>query len=74
STLMRSSAASDVYKRQLYMNLDLKNLTNLQLIYIFTLGLVGIAILSWLSYICLSNSKKYTHCLLYTSDAADHRI
>ena len=45
----------------LYMNLDLKNLTNLQLIYIFTRGLVGIAILSWLSYICLSNSKKYTH-------------
>ncbi|TNP60755.1 hypothetical protein FIB39_22935, partial [Escherichia coli] len=33
----------------------------LQLIYIFTRGLVGIAILSWLSYICLSNSKKYTH-------------
>ncbi|MEW0073257.1 hypothetical protein AB0S60_17940 [Escherichia coli] len=45
----------------LYMDLDLKNLTNLQLIYIFTRGLVGIAILSWLSYICLSNSKKYTH-------------
>lgn len=40
--------------------LRFKNLTNLQLIYIFTRGLVGIAILSWLSYICLSNSKS-TH-------------
>ncbi|EOF7240658.1 hypothetical protein ACK04L_002035 [Enterobacter roggenkampii] len=45
----------------LYINLELKDLSNLQLIYIFTRGLIGIAILSWLSYICLSNSKKYTH-------------
>ncbi|BBW77421.1 hypothetical protein THOKLE011_37110 [Klebsiella michiganensis] len=45
----------------LYINIDLKDLGNLQLMYIFTRGLIGIAILSWLSYICLSNSKKYTH-------------
>lgn len=45
----------------LYINIELKDLGDLQLMYIFTRGLIGIAILSWLSYICLSNSKKYTH-------------
>lgn len=42
----------------LYINIELKDLGDLQLMYIFTRGLIGIAILSWLSYICLSNSKN----------------
>lgn len=44
-----------------FINIDFKGLNAPELIYIFTRGLLGIALLSWLSYICFSNSKKYTH-------------
>ncbi|MHA6634060.1 hypothetical protein ACX3OY_09730 [Citrobacter farmeri] len=42
-------------------NINFENLKGFELFYSFTRGLLGISILSWLSYICLSNSKKYTH-------------
>lgn len=45
----------------LYSSIDFKNAKGFELFYLFTRGLIGISILSWLSYICLSNSKKYTH-------------
>ncbi|MFV9327249.1 hypothetical protein [Citrobacter europaeus] len=45
----------------LYTTIDFNNLKGFELIYFFTRGLIGISILSWLAYICLGNSKKYTH-------------
>ena len=45
----------------LFLNIDFNNIKGAELFYIFTRGLIGISILSWLSYVCLSNSKKYTH-------------
>ncbi|GKV97994.1 hypothetical protein PEC301653_10400 [Pectobacterium carotovorum subsp. carotovorum] len=41
----------------------LKNeeLNSISLFYLFTRGLLGIGLLSWLSYICFSNSRRYTH-------------
>ncbi|MFJ5334299.1 hypothetical protein ACIPTZ_05025 [Pectobacterium sp. CHL-2024] len=41
----------------------LKNegLNSITLFYLFTRGLLGIGLLSWLSYICFNNSRKYTH-------------
>lgn len=44
-----------------FINIEFEGLSTPELIYIFTRGLLGIALLSWLSYICFSNSKKYTH-------------
>lgn len=44
-----------------FININFEGLSTPELIYIFTRGLLGIALLSWLSYICFSNSKKYTH-------------
>lgn len=45
----------------LFLKIDFSNITTSELIYIFTRGIIGILILSWLSFICLGNSKKYTH-------------
>ncbi|MRS91300.1 hypothetical protein GJV04_14845 [Enterobacteriaceae bacterium RIT714] len=45
----------------LFAPIDFNTLKGIDLIYFFTRGLIGISILSWLSYICLGNSKKYTH-------------
>ncbi|HCO8192446.1 TPA: hypothetical protein ACPTN2_000078 [Escherichia coli] len=45
----------------LFLNIDFDDIKGAELFYIFTRGLIGISILSWLSYVCLSNSKKYTH-------------
>lgn len=45
----------------LYATIDFNNLKGFELVYFFTRGLIGISILSWLAYICLGNSKKYTH-------------
>ncbi|MGG7447811.1 hypothetical protein ACQ3G7_17300 [Kosakonia oryzendophytica] len=45
----------------LYFKIDFNEAKGFELFYLFTRGLIGISILSWLSYICLSNSKKYTH-------------
>ena len=45
----------------LYFGTDFINAKGFELFYLFTRGLIGISILSWLSYICLSISKKYTH-------------
>lgn len=41
----------------------LKNeeLNSVSIFYLFTRGLLGIGLLSWLSYICFSNSRRYTH-------------
>ncbi|WP_323635138.1 hypothetical protein [Pectobacterium polaris] len=41
----------------------LKNeeLNSISIFYLFTRGLLGIGLLSWLSYICFSNSRRYTH-------------
>ncbi|MDY4387735.1 hypothetical protein [Pectobacterium aroidearum] len=41
----------------------LKNdgLNSISLFYLFTRGLLGIGLLSWLSYVCFSNSRRYTH-------------
>lgn len=44
-----------------YIKIDLDKVNTVQLLFYFTRGLLGIALLSWLSYYCLSNSKKYTH-------------
>ena len=40
--------------------LENEKLSSIALFYIFTRGLLGIGILSWLSYICFNNSHKYT--------------
>lgn len=45
----------------LFSTLDFSSLKGFELFYFFTRGLIGISILSWLAYICLGNSKKYTH-------------
>ncbi|MGV4241353.1 hypothetical protein ACV8TC_18235 [Citrobacter freundii] len=45
----------------MYITIDFKISKGFELFYLFTRGLIGISLLSWLSYICLSNSKKYTH-------------
>ncbi|WP_236146233.1 hypothetical protein [Pectobacterium brasiliense] len=41
----------------------LKNeeLNSVSIFYLFTRGLLGIGLLSWLSYICFNNSRRYTH-------------
>lgn len=44
-----------------FMNVDFRELETINLVYIFTRGLLGITLLSWLAYFCLNNSKKYTH-------------
>lgn len=38
-----------------------EDLNSISLFYLFTRGLLGIGLLSWLSYICFNNSRKYTH-------------
>ncbi|MFJ5349363.1 intermediate filament family protein [Pectobacterium parvum] len=38
-----------------------EDLNSISLFYLFTRGLLGIALLSWLSYICFNNSRRYTH-------------
>ncbi|WP_435947683.1 hypothetical protein [Dryocola sp. BD586] len=45
----------------MYITIDFNTSKGFELFYLFTRGLIGISLLSWLSYICLSNSKKYTH-------------
>lgn len=45
----------------LYLHIDFTTIKSIELVYVFTRGLIGITILSWLAYICLSNAKKYTH-------------
>ncbi len=45
----------------LYLKIDFKDLESLQLVYVFIRGLIGIAILSWLSHLGFNNSKRYTH-------------
>lgn len=45
----------------LFLKIDFINIKAAELFYIFSRGLIGITILSWLSFICLGNSKKYTH-------------
>lgn len=45
----------------LTITIDFEKVKGFELFYSFTRGLLGISILSWLSFICLSNSKKYTH-------------
>lgn len=45
----------------LYVKIDFTTTKWFELLYIFTRGLIGISILSWLSYTCLSYAKKYTH-------------
>lgn len=45
----------------IFLKIDFNYIKTTELFYIFSRGLIGIAILSWLSYICLGNSKKYTH-------------
>lgn len=45
----------------LYLKIDFTQVKGFELFYLFTRGLIGISILSWLSYICFSSSKKYTH-------------
>ncbi|MFP9460810.1 hypothetical protein AB6D30_10995 [Pectobacterium brasiliense] len=41
--------------------LDNPVINKISIFYLFTRGLLGIALLSWLSYTCFSNSRKYTH-------------
>lgn len=45
----------------LYFSIDFDKAKGFELFYFFSRGLIGISILTWLSYICLSNAKKYTH-------------
>lgn len=40
---------------------DLSKLTPTSIAYTFVRGGLGIALLSWISYICFSNSRNYTH-------------
>lgn len=38
-----------------------EDLNSISLFYLFTRGLLGIGLLSWLSYTCFNNSRRYTH-------------
>lgn len=51
-----------------FFNLDIKGTTLTELFYYYTRGLLGVALLSWLSYFCLNNSKKYTHEAIIRKD------
>lgn len=51
-----------------FFKIEIKDLTLTELLYYYTRGLLGIALLSWLSYFCLNNSKKYTHEAIIRKD------
>ncbi|WOZ76065.1 hypothetical protein [Kosakonia sacchari] len=51
-----------------FFKLDIKGTTLTELFYYYTRGLLGVALLSWLSYFCLTNSKKYTHEAIIRKD------
>ncbi|WP_240730902.1 hypothetical protein [Escherichia sp. E4385] len=51
-----------------FYKIDIKDTTPIELFYYFTRGLLGVALLSWLSYFCLNNSKKYTHEAIIRKD------
>ncbi|MNB69936.1 hypothetical protein D3C81_71460 [compost metagenome] len=51
-----------------FFKLDIKDTTAVELLYYYTRGLLGVALLSWLSYFCLNNSKKYTHEAIIRKD------
>lgn len=51
-----------------FFKLDIKGTTLIELFYYYTRGLLGVALLSWLSYFCLNNSKKYTHEAIIRKD------
>lgn len=51
-----------------FFKLDIKGTTLTELFYYYTRGLLGVALLSWLSYFCLNNSKKYTHEAIIRKD------
>ncbi|MCK7150940.1 hypothetical protein L8O47_08495 [Enterobacter roggenkampii] len=51
-----------------FFKLDIKDTTLTELLYYYTRGLLGVALLSWLSYFCLNNSKKYTHEAIIRKD------
>ncbi|EIH3785388.1 hypothetical protein LGK69_001495 [Escherichia coli] len=51
-----------------FYKIDIKDATPIELFYYFTRGLLGVALLSWLSYFCLNNSKKYTHEAIIRKD------
>lgn len=54
-----SAVSMSIYT--LFLKIDFNNIQLAELFYIFSRGIIGITILSWLSYICLNNSKRYTH-------------
>lgn len=51
-----------------FIKIDIKGTTLTELFYYFSRGLLGVALLSWLSFFCLSNSKKYTHEAIIRKD------
>lgn len=51
-----------------FIKIDIKDTTLTELFYYFSRGLLGVALLSWLSFFCLSNSKKYTHEAIIRKD------
>lgn len=51
-----------------FFKIDIKDTTLTELLYYYTRGLLGVALLSWLSYFCLNNSKKYTHEAIIRKD------
>ncbi|MGU3522153.1 hypothetical protein ACLBW2_03520 [Enterobacteriaceae bacterium C23F] len=51
-----------------FFKIDIKGTTLTELLYYYTRGLLGVALLSWLSYFCLNNSKKYTHEAIIRKD------
>ncbi|MCK7339434.1 MULTISPECIES: hypothetical protein [Enterobacter] len=51
-----------------FFKIEIKDTTLTELLYYYTRGLLGVALLSWLSYFCLNNSKKYTHEAIIRKD------
>ena len=52
-----------------YLNTpDYKSLSNLQIVYLFTRGLIGVGILCWAAQYCLSMTKSFTHEIVRRKD------
>ncbi|CAD5354070.1 protein of unknown function [Enterobacter cancerogenus] len=44
-----------------FLKIDVKNASVIEIFYYFVRGLLGVGLLSWLSFYALNNSKKFTH-------------
>jgi len=44
-----------------FLKIDIKNTSLIEMLYYFVRGILGVGLLSWLSFYALNNSKKFTH-------------